>query len=98
MGTKKVSERKLAKKTEEKLLKMNEDVTLEYDNDPGGVIRSKKNKAPVILVNGERWFTYQQLSNILMCSTSTFYLARKKKKIQQLKIDGIRLYRLNGYM
>lgn len=48
-----------------------------------------------IEVNGERWFTYQQMCSILKCHRSTVFNFAKKGKIEVLEVDSTTLYRLH---
>lgn len=50
-----------------------------------------------IEVNGERWFTFDQLKRILRVSHTTLYTYIKQDKVIKKDFDGIDLYRLNGY-
>ena len=61
------------------------------------------NKSPIegeprIMVDGVRWYTYQQLSKILRCTKGSVFNYVRKGKVDAKHIDGITLYRLNGYM
>ena len=51
-----------------------------------------------IIIDGERWFTYQQLAKVLMCTHASVFNYVKKGKVEVKKINGVKLYRLNGYM
>lgn len=51
-----------------------------------------------ITIDGERWFTYQQLAKVLMCTHASVFNYVKKGKVEVKKINGVKLYRLNGYM
>ena len=51
-----------------------------------------------IIVDGERWFTYQQLAKVLMCTHASVFNYVKKGKVEVKKINGVKLYRLNEYM
>lgn len=53
---------------------------------------------PRIMVDGERWFTYQQLGRVLRCTKASVFNHVRKGKVEKKQIDGITLYRLNGYM
>lgn len=59
---------------------------------------SKVEGEPKIIIDGERWFSYQQLSKILMCTHASIFNYVKKGKVEVKKIDGMKFYRLNGYM
>ena len=68
------------------------------ERDASYVYSSAIRGEPRISVDGERWFTYQQLARILMCSHASLFGYVRKGKVETKKIDGITLYRLNGYM
>lgn len=48
-----------------------------------------------IEVNGERWFTYQQMCSILKCHRSTVFNFAKSGKIEVMQVDSTTLYRLH---
>ena len=52
-----------------------------------------------IEINGERWFTYQQLCMIMMITPATMYSYVKDKTVERMRIDGMSFYRIApGYM
>lgn len=51
-----------------------------------------------IYIDGERWFTYQQLAIIMHCTPGSIYNRVKTGKIKIKKVDGLSFYRLEGYM
>ena len=59
--------------------------TIAEDNTTGDSI--------AIYVNGERWYLYQQLAQILDISVPTLYNFVKTGEIQRKKIYGITVYR-----
>jgi len=50
-----------------------------------------------IEVDGELWFTFNQLKRILRVSHTTLYTYIKNGKVIKEDFDGVDLYRLNGY-
>lgn len=51
-----------------------------------------------IYIDGERWFTYKQLANILHCTPQSVYNYVRSGKVKTKKIDGVSFYRLDEYM
>ncbi len=70
-------------------------------NIPDGERKYRKKKRPneeiiskyCIEVNGERWFTYRQLCEILMCVPQTLYNYVRSGDVDALRMEGVTLYR-----
>lgn len=50
------------------------------------------------VVNEEKWFTMGSLMRILGCKKSCIYNGINNGKIDTMRVDEVKLYRLNGYM
>lgn len=64
-------------------------------NDPNwGLLSTTR-----IDINGERWFTYQQLCRNLKIAPATMYAYVKDGRVLRKRIDGLSFYRVTpGYM
>ena len=64
-------------------------------NETTKVVKESTNR---IYIDGERWFTYKQLANILHCTPQSVYNYVRSGKVKTKKIDGVSFYRLDEYM
>lgn len=49
-----------------------------------------------IEINGERWFTYQQLCMIMMITPATMYGYVREGVVERKRIDSMSFYRLRA--
>lgn len=59
------------------------------------ILETSANLPYKIEINGERWFTRQQLSTVLKCSERTIYNFVNYGRVDVLDVDNMTFYRLN---
>ena len=69
--------------------------TLEEQSLNGSVSSEEPVNDPVILINGERYFTYEQLQKRLRLSRKYIYSRTVEGRLSTFEVPGLKLYRVN---